>query len=73
MAPRQWHRSLRRQRRAMLLLAPIEVLLTAAAVMDLAQRPPRLVRGPKVARCPAMVVQPIGPVAYLARGRRVDN
>jgi hypothetical protein len=48
----------------------IEVVLTTAALIDLARRPADLVRGPKWAWAAGAFVQPVGPVAYFAFGRR---
>jgi hypothetical protein len=53
-----------------LTLASIEVSLTVAAAVDLARRPSAEVRGHKAKWWPALLVQPIGPVAYLIFGRR---
>ncbi|KRE95254.1 hypothetical protein ASG76_06195 [Nocardioides sp. Soil774] len=48
----------------------VEVALTTWCLRDLKQRPAELVRGPKLLWVPAMSVQPVGPIAYLAWGRR---
>jgi hypothetical protein len=48
----------------------VEVVLTTVALVDLARRPKRLVRGPKRWWLMGFAVQPIGPIAYLALGRR---
>lgn len=58
------------QRAVTAVLAPVEVVLTTVAAVDLARRPRRLVRGPKAAWWPALFVQPVGPVLYLSWGRR---
>jgi hypothetical protein len=50
--------------------AAVELVLTAAALRDLATRPADDVRGPKAAWALACFVQPVGPVAYLTLGRR---
>ena len=47
-----------------------EVAMTAAALTDLARRPAAQVRGPKVLWALSFVVQPFGPIAYRALGRR---
>ena len=70
MARREWSDLPRWQRAAAMVLAPVEVALTAVAAADLARRPRRLVRGPKLLWWSAIFVQPVGPVAYLAWGRR---
>ncbi|MGZ4688881.1 MAG: PLD nuclease N-terminal domain-containing protein [Acidimicrobiia bacterium] len=48
----------------------MEVVLTTAALVDLARRPSAQVRGAKPLWVLACFVQPIGPIAYLAFGRR---
>ncbi len=48
----------------------VEVALTTTALVDLARRPGTQVRGPKLAWALACFVQPVGPMAYLALGRR---
>jgi hypothetical protein len=48
----------------------VEVVLTAVAAVDLARRPRREIRGPKAAWWLGILVQPLGPVAYLGWGRR---
>jgi len=48
----------------------IELVLTAIALRDLARRPARQVRGPKLLWVLGCLVQPFGPVAYLFAGRR---
>jgi Phospholipase_D-nuclease N-terminal len=47
-----------------------EAVMTAIALRDLARRPAEDVRGPKALWALACFVQPLGPVAYLAAGRR---
>jgi phospholipase D-like protein len=47
-----------------------ELVLTTRVLRDLARRPGDDVRGPKLLWVLACVVQPFGPLAYLAFGRR---
>jgi hypothetical protein len=47
-----------------------QVALLVYAVADLVRRPAKLVRGPKVAWAPAMAVNTVGPLTYLAFGRK---
>jgi hypothetical protein len=47
-----------------------EVALTAYCLRDLVRRPARGVRGPKPLWAATFVVQPFGPLLYLAAGRR---
>ena len=58
------------QRAAIVAAAAVEVALTTVALIDLARRPGSEVRGPKLLWAAGCFVQPIGPVAYLAIGRR---
>ena len=58
------------QRITVLVAAPVELALTATAAVDLARRPAARIRGPKALWWLGIFVQPIGPVAYLAWGRR---
>ena len=58
------------QRRAIVAASVVEVALTTAALVDLTRRPGALVRGPKALWVVGCFVQPVGPIAYLAMGRR---
>lgn len=70
MASRRWNALSGPQQGAIVVLAAVELALTAAALVDLARRPREQVRGPKAAWGVACFVQPVGPIAYLAVGRR---
>ncbi|KKK01514.1 PLDc N-terminal domain-containing protein [Micromonospora sp. HK10] len=67
---KKWSELPRWQRTATAVLAPVEVVLTVVAAIDLARRPEREVRGPKAVWWPLLFVQPVGPAAYLGWGRR---
>ncbi|MFC7550950.1 PLDc N-terminal domain-containing protein [Plantactinospora sp. GCM10030261] len=69
---RAWRDLPRWQRTGLLVLGPVELVLTAVAAADLARRPQRSVRGPKGLWWLGIFVQPVGPVAYLRWGRRTD-
>lgn len=58
------------QRRLITVGVALEVALTTIALVDLVRRPSEEVRGPKVLWALGCVVQPIGPMIYLAFGRR---
>lgn len=58
------------QKAAVVIGGTVEVLLTAVALTDLARRPAAGVRGPKVLWAVGCLIQPVGPIAYLAVGRR---
>lgn len=70
MAKKKWSDYSPAQRRAVCVAGAVEVVLTAAALRDLARRPSDEVRGPKPAWALAFLVQPVGPIAYFALGRR---
>jgi hypothetical protein len=57
------------QRRLVVVGGAVEAVLTTVAARDLARRPADEVRGPKPAWAAAFIVQPVGPLAYLAVGR----
>ena len=67
---KQWSDFSGGQRAAIIVAAAIEVVLTSVALADLARRPRAQVRGPKTLWVLGCVVQPLGPIAYLALGRR---
>jgi Phospholipase_D-nuclease N-terminal len=67
---RQWSERSGPERAAMVTLSSIEFALTMIAAVDLYRRPGEGVRGPKPLWWPIIFVQPVGPVAYLAFGRR---
>ena len=46
-----------------------EAILTSIALIDIARRPTRQIRGGKLRWVLASVVQPLGPLAYLSFGR----
>ncbi|MCB9412084.1 MAG: PLDc_N domain-containing protein [Actinobacteria bacterium] len=69
MPNKSWSELTPGQRRVIAAGAVIEVILTAAAAVDLVRRPAEQVRGPKLLWVPALVVQPVGPIAYFAFGR----
>lgn len=70
MTKRRWSDLPRWQRASALALAPLEVVTTTVAVIDLVRRPRPQVRGPKPLWFLGFLVQPIGPIAYLRWGRR---
>jgi len=58
------------QRRAIVLGAVAELVITTLALRDLARRPAAQVRGRKPLWLLAFVVQPFGPLTYFLVGRR---
>jgi hypothetical protein len=69
-AKKTWADLSKSQKRAVVVAGAVEVAMTLAAWRDLATRPASGVRGPKPAWALAVLVQPVGPVAYFALGRR---
>ena len=67
---KQWSDLSSTQQRAIVVAAALEVVVTTVALVDLVRRPRGQVRGPMALWVLASFVQPVGPVAYLALGRR---
>lgn len=70
MARKTWSELSDAQKTAVVIGGAIEVVLTAVALTDLARRPSAGVCGPKALWAVGCLIQPIGPIAYLAVGRR---
>jgi hypothetical protein len=70
MQKKRWSDLTSRQRTAIVIAGGVEVVLTTAALVDLARRPGSQVRGSKALWAVGCFVQPVGPVAYLTLGRR---
>lgn len=58
------------QQKAIIVGGAAEAVVTTIALVDLIRRPKANVRGPKALWALACFVQPVGPLAYLAKGRR---
>jgi hypothetical protein len=69
-AHERWERLPGWQQGGIIALAALEVVCTTKAVVDLYRRPRAAVRGPKTLWFLGFAVQPFGPIAYLALGRR---
>jgi hypothetical protein len=61
------------QQKAVIAAVCIELPLTAVAWVDLVRRPDAEVCGPKSRWAVALLVQPVGPIAYLTFGVRREN
>jgi len=70
MSKKKWSHLTVAQKRIIYVAGAAEVVATAAALRDLARRPANQVRGPKAAWVVAFFVQPVGPLAYFAAGKR---
>lgn len=70
MAKKRWSELSPVEQRAIIAGGVAEAVMTSYALVDLARRPKRRVRGPKLLWVLGFVVQPFGPLAYLRWGRR---
>jgi hypothetical protein len=70
MRHKRWSELSSAQQTAVLTLASIEMALTATAAVDLVRRPADQVHGRKGVWALALLVQPVGPIAYLWTHRR---
>ncbi len=68
MGKKSWSELSDAQKTAILVVGSIELSLTATALVDLARRPAEQVRGRKALWVLGILVQPVGPVVYLAWG-----
>lgn len=66
---RSWSELSNPQRAVVVVGGAVEVVLTAIAARDLARRPASEVHGSKPLWALALMVQPVGPVAYLLTHR----
>lgn len=67
---KRWSDLTSTQQRAIVAAGAVELVTTAVALRDLVKRPRGQVRGKKPLWALSFVVQPVGPLAYLALGRR---
>ncbi len=67
---KKWEDLTQRQRALIVAGGAVELAITTVALIDLARRPKRMVRGRKRFWLMGFVVQPFGPITYLAFGRR---
>ncbi|GGO89459.1 hypothetical protein GCM10011584_18880 [Nocardioides phosphati] len=70
MAKKKWSDLTPTQQKLVVAGGVAEMVLTGYVLRDLGRRPKELVRGPKLLWRAGSVVQPVGPLAYLAFGRR---
>ena len=70
MVKKSWEDFSPKERRQIYAAAAIEVVMTTVAIADLSKRSASDVRGPKWAWVLSFVIQPFGPIAYFALGRR---
>jgi Phospholipase_D-nuclease N-terminal len=67
---KRWSELSQGQQRAIMAAAGVQVLLAAAALLDLRRRPAEQIRGSKKLWTAAAFVNFVGPLAYFAFGRR---
>ncbi len=70
---KRWDDFSQGQRAAIVAGAVVELVLTTTALVDLVRRPRTQVRGSKAWWVLGLVVQPVGPIAYWAFGRRPSS
>ena len=70
MARKRWNDLTDAEKTAVLVAASLQISLAVTAWIDLARRPPELVRGPKPAWALGIAVNFVGPISYFAFGRR---
>jgi hypothetical protein len=70
MRQRKWAELSTPQRVGVVVGAAVQLALQAWVMRDLRRRTPAEVRGPRWAWAGAALVNPVGPLAYLAVGRR---
>jgi hypothetical protein len=70
MAKQDWNDLTVAQQRGIVAGGAVELAATVWVLVDLLRRPASGIRGPKWAWAAACVVQPFGPLAYAALGRR---
>lgn len=67
---KKWSEMSPAAQRTVVVVGLAEVALTTVALIDLARRPAQQIRGSKPVWALGIFIQPVGPVAYLAFGRR---
>lgn len=70
MQKKKWSELSPAARAGLVVGALIELVLTTIAMRDLSRRSSDQVRGPKWFWRLVSIIQPVGPIAYLALGRR---
>ncbi len=67
---KKWSEMSPAAQRTVVVVGLAEVVLTTVALVDLARRPAQQIRGAKPLWALGVFIQPVGPIAYLAFGRR---
>jgi bacteriorhodopsin len=73
MRRKRWSELTQRQQAAIAAIAAVQVLLSAATLLDLRRRPSTQVRGSKRLWVAAAFVNFVGPIAYFTLGRRTER
>ena len=72
MATKKWSELTSGQRKAMIALGTVEVVLASAAYIDLIRRPADEVDGSKGKWAAIIAINIVGPIAYFTRGRKAS-
>lgn len=67
---RAWSDLSTNQQRWIIVQGAVQTVLLLIAAIDLVRRPAEQVRGRKLWWALGLLIQPVGPIAYLVRGRR---
>ena len=73
MAQKKWSELSGPQQAATVAVSSVELALTVVALVDLVKRAPEQIRGPKGLWAVGVLIQPVGPIAYLAWGRHAPG
>ena len=70
MQPKQWQDFTDRQKRGIVVLGVLQLMLLAAALIDIRRRPAEQINGSKRLRTMVVFINGIGPIAYFLFGRK---
>ena len=70
MQPKQWQDFTDRQKRGIVVLGVLQLMLLAAALIDIRRRPAEEINGSKRLWTMVVFINGIGPIAYFLLGRK---
>ena len=70
MQPKQWQDFTDRQKRGIVVLGMLQLVLLAAALIDIRRRPAEEINGSKRVWTMVVFINGIGPIAYFLLGRK---
>ena len=70
MQPKQWQDFTDRQKRGIVVLGVLQLVLLAAALIDIRRRPAKEINGSKRLWTAVVFINGIGPIAYFVFGRK---